>query len=467
MIDITQYGVDGLNEEVSIREYKKIANKLLNNIESPPLPLEYILNRNSASIITFFRTQALQNYNKEEFSHRIPKELRPLIEREPALMEGLEVEYHNKRTNYIKNLSKEIEKDPLILKNYENILLSFFFRTLAFPKEPPEANSNAALQIMQLKSNLFDLYMLLSTKKFGFKEYVLGIGDDGKIYSKLANKLNNIDDIFFYYDALHSHAVTFLNFNPKNFQEIIPDKAVWASNLTRFKGISNKYDGTTGIDMFLSGLNNKHFHSSLPHDIIINNLIKKITIKNAPSKQISFCNHFLDGTISFGVMNLIEDKILAYTSDVAADFFQDSIISTKGPNFLLDLTGCIARDMFVLEERNKFYNISEVKAKSEKIRQKKKIEEKIIWLPRFRIDFDRKVNDNNLEDKLIKLSPCHVSGHPRKCENPSEKQIELAEKFGVKLPPGFTYVREYDKSGSKEFVRSYKSRSAMQLIYGS
>jgi len=71
------------------------------------------------------------------------------------------------------------------------------------------------------------------------------------------------------------------------------------------------------------------------------------------------------------------------------------------------------------------------------------------------------------EEKVLSLSPCHVSGHPRRVSNPNPEQLELARRLGVVVPEGYTYVREHDRSGSSEFRRLYKSRSAMEVMFGS
>ena len=61
-----------------------------------------------------------------------------------------------------------------------------------------------------------------------------------------------------------------------------------------------------------------------------------------------------------------------------------------------------------------------------------------------------------------------VGGFPRKAEHPNPRQIELARKAGVILPPGYTWVRGHPRGGKDQPDRKviYKSRSISELLFG-
>lgn len=433
---------------------------------SAHVTLDHILAESSTNIITNFKTKAINSYDKAEFIGDIPKELAVFLEKDPAMAPGSEVDYHKGRMDYLRSLSRAIEKDPAILKSYEQFLLKFFYDKIVFTTPSKGNLANAWLQALQLENNVSDIYTLLSAKKFGFDRYITGIGFDGKIYSKPLGKV----DIGQFYTDFHSHAPVLLSMDPEPFQDLIPNGADWASNPERLKDYSSENNGILGNEMLRVGQQNKHFHSSMPHQVIIKDRnIKNMIVKDDPPKNIYFSTVFSDGTVSVGSMSTPYENgvFMNFLSDLFSGFVLDNVVDTPSTYFLFDLAGCIARDMFICEEKSKFYSVQEVRAKSGKVKEKKGIQEKVIWLPRFKVNLLGGPKDiGYLTEQLVKLSPSHVSGHARRCENPSQKQVELAEKLGVVLPTGFTYVREHDRSGSHEFTRLYKSRSALSALYG-
>lgn len=459
-----------LNKEIRNKIAEEVALKLLLNAGlTNRSKLDDILIESSHNIIANFKIKALKSYNKTEFEDKIPKELRSCLDRDFVMIPYNEVAYHEGRVNYLKNLSKVIEKDPAILKGYEQFLLKFFYENIVFSHGPPNTFSNAWLQTQQLEANIADLYTLLSTKMFGFDRYITGLDYDGKIYSKPTPKLPIYNAAEFYH-KFHSHAPVLLSSDPEPFQDLIPNNVFWASNPKRLEDYFSESNGKIGNDMLRIGHENKHFHSSLPHQILIKDKnIKDIIVKDDPPNNIYFSTIFSDGTISVGTMSSPYEngKVINFVSDLFSNFILENIVNTLSSYFLFDLVGCIARDMFVCIEKDKFYDTQEVRAKSEKIKKKKDIREKVIWLPRFKLNFINRPTDvNYITEQIIKLSPAHVSGHPRKCQNPSQKQLDLAARVGMPIPPGHTYIKEHDRSGSREFTRLYKSRSALNLLYG-
>ena len=58
-----------------------------------------------------------------------------------------------------------------------------------------------------------------------------------------------------------------------------------------------------------------------------------------------------------------------------------------------------------------------------------------------------------------------VSCHVRKVGQASAKQLFLAQRYGVDVPTGYTFVRPHERGKKKRDVL-YRSRSAMQAIFG-
>lgn len=432
-------------------------------------PLGRILATSSACILTHFRTRALQSYKKDEFFDQVPEELRALVDRDPAIIPGDEMEYHEARVNYLKRVMEHIEKEPALLRNYEQFMLKFFMGNLIYNSNNLSRNThaNAALQAEVLESNISNMYTMLSIRKLGLERYITGIEDTGEVYSKKARKLN-LEQAINHFSRVASHAPVLLSLDSKLFQDLIPDGAEWAHDYKRLEDFLDENNGKVGFEMLRVGQENKHYHSSLPHQVIIKDKsIKYMTVKDDPPKNIYFMTTFSDDTISVGVMSSKYDDngaCLYFTSDLLSNFFLNSSID-RSSFFLFDLAGCIARDMFVCVEKDKFYGGSRVISK----KKKKDIRERVIWLPRFKINLINKPDYTDIGDKIIKLSPYHVDGHPRKLpqgQKPSQKQLDLAKKFGVPIPEGKTYVDQYDVPGKDEFRRLYKSRSALNLLYG-
>lgn len=274
------------------------------------------------------------------------------------------------------------------------------------------------------------------------------------------------------YRRIHAHASTFFCMDPEVVSKIVPDNLLWAFDKSRLNEFSdeNEKAGAIGIDMLESGIRNKHFYSSHPYEVIINSKnIKKMRVIDVPPKGIYFSTEFNDGSISIGILSAKneEGKIACHTSDHHAKLILGNSTTKLDTLGLVDIAGCIARDMFVCEEKNKFYSETRVKGTGSKKKSQKT--ERVIWLPRFKINLiGGKDTYENISAKVSSLAPHHVSGHKHRLPrgyNPDPNKLDLAKELGVQIPEGYTYVREYDHPGSGEFERQYKSRSALELLF--
>lgn len=457
--------LEDLGAGIIIKVNSEVLTNLLPVISSNSLE-DFLNIQMTSMIISNFRTKALQSYHKEEFHDNMPDVLKPFVDRSYTLQEGTERKYHAERMLYINYLFNIIDKKPTQLKAFESYLSDFFAKHMIAEKKERRRSSNAVLQFNQLETNACHLYALLSLRRLGENKYILGIGNDGSLNMRGAKKPRTIEEEGQFYSAIHSHAIVFLNLNPKIVHELVKNEEKWANNPQRFEGIAQENSGEVGFQMLKVGQDNKYFHSSLPHEVLLKDKIRSMTVIDVPPNHIYFKTKFADASISIGAMGFPEDnsgQIMLSNSDFTSRLIMDNILNPKETAALCDLAGSIARDMFICEKKDKFYERCNGGGKKA---QKRRKDKKVIWLPRFKVNLMGRRDGGIIREEVIRLSPAHVSGHPRRAENPSKEQLDLAKRLGVVLPPGHTYVKEYDRSGSEEFKRVYKSRSALSLLYG-
>ena len=73
------------------------------------------------------------------------------------------------------------------------------------------------------------------------------------------------------------------------FHDLIPENIPWAAVEGRTAAYENPRNGTIGWEMLESGIAAKEFHSSLPHEILIeDDHIKSITVKGVTYTGVKF-----------------------------------------------------------------------------------------------------------------------------------------------------------------------------------
>lgn len=142
--------------------------------------------------------------------------------------------------------------------------------------------------------------------------------------------------------------------------------------------------------------------------------------------------------------------------------------------FLILLCAAIIRDFWVLEERSasRAYIKHTKKTRERKGRgkdRKLEIKKDYTFIPRFQYNLESyKVNKTIQHQTRVSLSPHLVSGHlrvlPEGWES-SEKAQENATEFGITLKEGTTFVMPHQR-GAIEQLRTYRSRSALQMLFG-
>lgn len=128
------------------------------------------------------------------------------------------------------------------------------------------------------------------------------------------------------------------------------------------------------------------------------------------------------------------------------------------------VAAAIVRDFLVVEERESVFSGCTVtrRVKGHDVRT-------IIYLPRVTYHRLRPQSEQPaLEHELSTPRGRHsVSQHLRKVGTPSAAQRFLAQRYGVHLPEGFTFVRPHERgaAASQERIRVYRSRSASTMLF--
>jgi len=178
-----------------------------------------------------------------------------------------------------------------------------------------------------------------------------------------------------------------------------------------------------------------------------------------------FSCHFLDEReryfhVALGIRN---DPPTSATHDIyKAEGGEDNIMENMSAEVALKLiASAIVRDFLVVEDRTAVFAAKRVTAGPRHARQYS-----IVYLPRVRYD---RISPSGMPMDAGAVSRARhpVGAHLRKANNASAIQRFLAQKYGVTLPTGFTFVRPHERGGSahQELIRIYRSRSASRMIF--
>lgn len=360
-------------------------------------------------------------------------------------------EYHSKKESIINSLVERSVEDPKVFKGFMKQIFDISFGKRILPG------------VIPLIMNLTEVHYKLSKKRLGKQRYLLAVGDDGKLFSRELSYVKGKD----YYENwmnLTDHAVTFFNLDSEALAKNVLDGEVWSNFLhdDNYPEIPQAME--VGGQLLHFGKEHKHLYSDLPHEIVLNagNLHSITVLDNAPQGLAYKVKHD-DGTILVGeIMDIENGYLIAQSDGIGKPVKWNKTVTRSGNIFAL--VGAIARDMFVLEERTEIYDIS--RARQRRITSgKAKKGGRYVWLPKVRINYIGKP-DTSIEDKVFEVSPAHVTGHIRKVEKPSEKQLELAGQYGVFVPAGYTFVKPHDRGKYTKTSGKYKSRSALKTLFG-
>ncbi len=124
------------------------------------------------------------------------------------------------------------------------------------------------------------------------------------------------------------------------------------------------------------------------------------------------------------------------------------------------LLAAIIRDFWVVEQRETVFG-SAIRGKKIPKLSEDKAKPTIVYLPRVHY-----VRDIHNAEEILNFAvrrPHFVVGHLRKALHAGENQVQLARRYGIHVPEGFTFVRPH-RRGDKAEERIYKSRSALKCI---
>jgi len=130
---------------------------------------------------------------------------------------------------------------------------------------------------------------------------------------------------------------------------------------------------------------------------------------------------------------------------------------------LFVLISAIIRDSWVVEVREAVFGAGVFKRKASPLLGDRR-EPLVVYLPRIRYARrSEEVNQVRQELNYAVRSQHWVRGHLRKAVKASPAQILLAQKVGVYIPEGKTWVKEH-RRGDQAAERIYRSRSALRLL---
>lgn len=127
------------------------------------------------------------------------------------------------------------------------------------------------------------------------------------------------------------------------------------------------------------------------------------------------------------------------------------------------LFAAVIRDFWIVEERERVFGTARrthYKSKS------KSSEPRIVYLPRIRYreaeppNVDKCVGNLGLRERRAHF----VTAHFRRAEQASQVQLVMAERYGFRVPEGYTFVRPHERGKQKREV-FYRSRSALASLY--
>ncbi|KVD58771.1 restriction endonuclease [Burkholderia ubonensis] len=125
------------------------------------------------------------------------------------------------------------------------------------------------------------------------------------------------------------------------------------------------------------------------------------------------------------------------------------------------IAAAIVRDFLVVEERERLFNVRPMRR-----RIRGRDVRTVIYLPRVR--YSAPHSDRLAVGEMSAGRPKHsVAPHLRRSGTASAAQRFLAQRYGMHIPEGFTFVRPHERgrAGDEERIRIYRSRSASRMIF--
>lgn len=125
------------------------------------------------------------------------------------------------------------------------------------------------------------------------------------------------------------------------------------------------------------------------------------------------------------------------------------------------IAAAVVRDFLVVEDRESLFG-----ARNLRRRVRGRDVRTVIYLPRVRYSSPRVISSEVLPAGTPRARHS-VTQHFRRSKEASAAQRFLAQRFGIRIPQGFTFVRAHERgTGTNETrVRVYRSRSASKMLF--
>ena len=126
------------------------------------------------------------------------------------------------------------------------------------------------------------------------------------------------------------------------------------------------------------------------------------------------------------------------------------------------IAAAIVRDFIVVEERESLFSARQMRR-----RVRGRDLRTLIYLPRVRYTAPHPGRHAGAEADGLRRARHPVGPHLRRAGQASAAQRFLAQRYGMHLPEGFTFVRPHERGGAaeQERVKVYRSRSASRMIF--
>lgn len=133
------------------------------------------------------------------------------------------------------------------------------------------------------------------------------------------------------------------------------------------------------------------------------------------------------------------------------------------------LVSAMVRDFWVVEKRERVFGTRNGMQRRKQQSKNADAGARIVYLPRIRYEQQRP-SEAAMDELGLEARPSHpVSAHLRRLHEgheASQYALFLAQRYGIRVPEGHTFVRPYDTGHEKRDV-IYRSRSALQTLYHS
>ncbi len=412
------------------------------------------------------------------------KDLASILNKDPR-----STRFEGEVTDFFKRVSREATDHPSHLKNLWKFGLSTTEPILGYeiPNDPSEEQRDFLYSLeMSFKYAVGGVH-LWASRNLAPRGYILGIRGDGSVIPKIfeanppnpENTMKQVNNWAFFAEQ----APFIMRLDPDSLDSLVHDNETWFNKPRVFPDYH--FGNFLGRRLFRFGSENKVYASPHPHKIVLDTkFFDSITVKDRFRDGIIFKVKSPDKGISVGFMNLTSEREVPescvgnWGQETFRTCFQYSLNTTYShvlkknllywkEGVLCATVGAIARDMFVCEERTKLYHESSRTPMA--TRSNPRPTTTVIWLPRQKIRYigmRPTLGERDLGDSIQDVAPNEVPGHPRRCANPNPKQLELARFYGMEVPDGHTFVTPYHRNSHTRAAPVYKSRSALQVLFG-